>query len=287
MKITERQLRRIIREALDSKLDEMAWGGHIGVVRSNKPKSEFSDGGGNAYVANPAAAEKFSKSAAFAEKATTLYDNLPFRVFTAPFIGNIDDPEIANVGGPRHQFPRRDVFPLNDQVLENLRVAGYTIPADIGPTDLIILYTSAGAEGKKFSSSPWIIFHAIFNGDSFDKEIGKLSPSYIKLLSFYDDPDPDDPLYPLVSTAEDKITDYFTMGAARSKELSSGFIESMAEAISQELLDRRGLFFRKKSREETPPEDVAALAELKRRIAICAKEARQNMMGKLIIVDVS
>lgn len=239
------------------------------------------------FAANPAAAEKFSRSAAFAEKATVLYNNLPFRVFTAPFIGNIDDPEIANVGGPRRQFPRRDVFPLNDQVLENLRVAGYTIPADIRPTDLVILYTSAGAEGKKFSSSPWIIFHAIFNGDAFDKEIGKLSPSFIELLGFYDDPDLDDPLYPLVSTAEDNIADYFTMGAARSKELSSSFIESMAEAISQELLDRRGLFFRKKSREETPPEDVAALAELKRRIVICAREARQNMMGKLIIVDAS
>jgi len=238
-------------------------------------------------VANPAAAERFAMSTAFAEKAAKLYANLPFRVFTAPFIGNIEDPEIANVGGPREKFPRRDVFPLNDQVLENLKVAGYTIPADIGPTDLVILYTSAGAEGKKFSSSPWIIFHAIFNGESFDREIGKLSPSFIKLLGFNDDPDPDDPLYPLVSTAEDNIPDYFTMGAARSGELSSGFIESMAEAISQERLDRRGLFFKKAGLKAVPPEDVAAFEALKKRIVICADEARQNMRGKLIIVDSS
>lgn len=283
MRITEAQLRSLIREELERSIDEMAWGGHIGLQRSGKPLDQFDAGGAGLYDPNPKAATKYAMSDAFKKKAQQLYANFPFRIFTAPFIGNINDPEITSIPGAGRG--RRSVIPLSRDVLSILRdQLMYKIPKKLEPTDLIILYTSAGAKGKQTAPSPWNIFHAIFNGEMFDKELDSISPTFRSLLERDMMRDPADPLLPIMGDVVD-VSTYMTMGSARDNMLGE-FIESVAEAVVQELIDRRRLHFNAAAA-EAPPEVQAALREFKRLITICAEEARENMQGKLIVVDVS
>ena len=294
MRITESRLRKIIREELETHLDEMAWGGHLGIVRSKKPAKEFRAGGGGQFKQNPDAAEKFARSEKFAKDATRLYAHVPYKIYTLPFIGNIEDPEMQKAAGDRPTFPRRDMFPLSEEILENLRSASYTVPKSTKSTkgskgidlakDLLILYSTAGAEGKN-AGSPWNIFHAIFNADFGESEIKKISPTFEKLIELYYYPDDTDPVNKVVQI-EEGWPSYLTMGSARRKLLADNYLEAAAEALVQELITGDRLNFNEAVYEE--PEDIqAAFQAFKQRIEICSEEARKNMQGNLIVVDVA
>jgi len=291
MRITESRLRKIIREELATHLDEMSWEGHLGIVRSKKPAKEFRGGAGGQFKPNPDAAEKFARSEKFAVAATKLYANVPYKIYTLPFIGNIEDPEMQKAAGDRTTFPRRDMFPLSEEILENLRSAGYTVPdgsdgskgIDLAK-DLLILYSTAGAEGKN-AGSPWNIFHAIFNVDFTENELLKISPTFLDLVKLYYYPDDTDPVNK-VAQIEEGWPSYLTMGSARTKLLEDNYLEAAAEALVQELITRNRLTFGEAVYEE--PEDVQeSFRAFKQRIEICAEEARKNMQGNLIVVDVA
>ena len=294
MRITESRLRKIIREALGAPEVDEGWGGHLGIVRSKKPAKEFRGGAGGQFKPNPDAAEKFARSEKFAVAATKLYANVPYTIYTLPFIGNIEDPEMQKAAGDRTTFPRRDMFPLSEEILENLRSVGYAVPKSTKSTkgskgidlakDLLILYSTAGAEGKN-AGSPWNIFHAIFNVDFNENELLKISPTFLDLVKLYYYPDDTDPVNK-VAQIEEGWPSYLTMGSARTKLLADNYLEAAAEALVQELITRDRLNFGEAVYEE--PEDVQeSFRAFKQRIEICAEEARKNMQGNLIVVDVA
>jgi len=294
MRITGKQLRQIIREELSQDLDEMAYGGRLGLAFSRKSPKQFGAGGGGTYDANPTAAAKFATSRSYEDKALKLYGNIPYRVFVAPFIGNIDDLDLGMMGFDirRGARDRGAVLPLDEQAIRDLRRLGFRdIPADLGGSDLVILYTSAGAEGKMFNASPWMAFHAFFNiGGSPGEDnphVDAISPTFKELIDRYWAQDPSDPLFPVLSQDfEDEIAQYLTMGSARNGWLDGGFIEAAPEMLTQEILDRRKLRFNEKLKMADPGVRDALLG-LKRTIATAASEALQNMQGKLLVIDVS
>ena len=294
MRITGKELRKIIREELSQDLDEMAYGGRLGLVFSRKPHKNFNAGGGGQYAPNPIAAAKFATSKSYEDKAIKLFGNIPNRVFVAPFIGNIEDLDEEQAGFDirRGQRGRAVVLPLDDQAVQDLRKLGFRdIPKDLNETDLFILYTSSGAEGKKFSASPWIAIHAFFNIGGFPGEenphIDMISPTFQGLFDRYWLQDPSDPLFPILSQdSEDNIAQYLTMGSARDGNLAGGFVEAASEMLTQEILDRRKLHFSKRI-ETAEPEVRDALLELKQIIAVAGEEAVKNMKGKLLVIDAS
>jgi hypothetical protein len=290
MRITKNQLRQIILEVLEQDMDEMAYAGRLGVAFSRKSSKDFGAGGTGQYNPNPRAAAALALSKSFEDKALRLYAHLPFRVFVAPYVGNIEDIDARGINFTDGAISRGVVLKLTPKKIKQLQKMGYrNIPGDLSPDDLILLYTTSGAE-RGTMASPWMIFHAFFNIDGMDddsaKEVSKISPTFIELGSKTYYAGPDDPLFPIIDEGADVPFDkYLTMGSARKGELGS-YIESLAEVMTQELITGKGFVFSKAF--ETAPEEVQeAFKLLRKMIKQAAVEARQNLRGKILVVDVN
>ena len=290
MRILESTIRQIIREELSRKLDEMPYAGRLGVGFSRKPSKDFGAGGTGQYSPNPRAATALALSKKFEDTALRLYEHLPFRVFVAPYVGNIEDIDARGTDFTDGVTNRGIVLTLTPRKIKQMQKMGYRkIPDDLGPDDLILLYTTSGAE-RSTMASPWMIFHAFFNTDGMDddsaREVSKISPTFIELGNKTYYAGPDDPLFPIIDeNADVPFHKYLTMGSARKGELGS-YIESLAEVMTQELITGKGFVFSEAF--ETAPEEVQeAFKLLRKMIKQAAVEARQNLRGKILVVDVN
>jgi len=288
MKITEEQLRQIIREELDRSIDEMAWGGHIGMAE-DEPYPQAPD-----YVSGEVSdlndapgsrsrSKKYAGSEKWATQALRLYGNLPFTLWTAPYIGRgqTDNPGEGKLDAQgimpttvnydyNPDAYRVRAFPLADS-MDKLAALGYDV-TQVSPNDVVILYTSASTD-KSVIPSPWMIFHSIF--DSADSSDDSDAPTLRRLV-------------PSWSSArwavDDSLGPWMTMYSAR-RGLIGTQADAVSEAMAQELLDRRGFHLAPANKRGKPPPKAyeRAIALIK----AAGDEFRANAPGHLITVLVN
>jgi len=286
MRISGKQLRRLIKEELSRHMDEMAWGGHIGLAQDEPYPNNPDYVSGEVASANDAQgsrsrATKYAQSTAWADRALKLYNNLPFTLWTAPYIGrgktdtpgegNLDAlgirPTIVNYDYKPDAYRVRS-FPLADS-LDKLTSLGYDV-SKVSPTDVVVLYTSASTD-KSVIPSPWMIFHSFFDSDGGQGE----PPDLLRLV----------PSWSRSRWAvNDNLAPWMTMYSAR-RDLIATQADAVAEAMAQELLDRRGFHLAPENKRGKPaPKSAAKSIEL---IKQAGDEFRANAPGHLITVLVN
>jgi len=266
-------------------MDEMAWGGHIGFASEFGDAGAFGDpdyaygevAGRNEAPGSKSRSIKYAQSPKWAETAMRLYDNLPFTLWTAPYIGTgkagFGSGDLDKFGiRPSIYDPtntRVRVLPLTDH-LESLQAMGYDT-SKINPTDVVVLYTTATVQ-KDIIPSPWMIFHAIF--DNSDPSIGNGSAELLRIV----------PSWPKCQGAAGGLEKWMTMGSARSKTIGTSN-DASSEAMVQELLDSRGFHLAPENSRGKPPP-----AWSRRSIGLfkaAGDEFRANAPGNLITVVVT
>lgn len=275
MRITSDQLRRIIREEIERSIDEMAFAGQLGTVYADDPGEGFFSDGEDEDPAvrskDRSGAFKYSRSKLFTNLAIKHYANLPFNVWTATVIGRFD---ITHLDG----WKRAAVIDLFPDGLDTLESMGIESSNKISPDDFVILY-GATTTAKDFNASPWMILHGFFDQSS---DFENICPTFFTLREIGDyslpevlDDVPAQDFYDLVARAQE----FFTMRSARIGAISGG--DSVAEAVTQELLDRRGFHV---NSEAVPPELASALRVFTRLVKTVGEEFRQNAPGKMLVV---
>ena len=280
MRITEAQLRMIIREELKGRIDEMPWGGHIGSAEDDRqaPNEWEDDDGrwrpGSTFASrleldrHGAGAKQFAMGKNFERDALRLYSNLPFKLWTAPYIGagylKLDAhgvrPDFSTVIGDSSVDMRNRVLPI-ERGLEKLADLGYDT-SKVGSDDVVILYTTAVTE-KDYLGTPWMLIHAMF--DSGSPEFEKLAPSWSDTWRKF----------------SESFIPWMTMKSARTKSIQTDR-DVAAEALVQELIDRRGFHLSPQNKRGKPP--PRALVSLVDDIKKVADEFRRNAPGHFIAV---
>lgn len=276
MRVTERQLRKIIKEELDRSIDEMAWGGHMGV--QSDPINPDHDGWVNSSMGsriemsrNAPAVRRYTVGPRWAKLAQQQFSNLPFNVWTAPYVGagyvEMDDdlrPLFDDGAGEEGDLDgRMKIMPLGVG-LPKLKAMGYDI-SSAKPDDFVVLFTMSSTD-KDFLGTPWMLLHAMFDGGT--TAISQLVPDWRSIWPKFDaDMEP-----------------YMTMKAARTgffKKMSSTPRDVAAEAMCQELLTRDGFTLQNDKKGRPPPK---LLQELVPVIKAAAERFRQNAPGRLVSV---
>lgn len=238
MRRQEQLLRSIIRE--------MAWAGHLGVVKPED--TDESKEGATGTFAEPflmagvdlRAAEKYALSDKFAELAKKYFSKLPFKVWTAPVIGaELSDVMTNAMGGSINRRSLR--VPLDPEGLEILSQTGFPGLDRIDPQqDLVIMYSTSkmkafdtGPDQPKIMrlATPWMICHTVFDVDPNELD-SIISPLYqwwrsqitTSLKAF--------------SEITNKRFDIFTMKSSRTRQL--GRTDIISEIATQELLTSGG-----------------------------------------------
>jgi hypothetical protein len=286
MRVTEFHLRSLIREELSKHIDEMAWGGHIGIAEDEPLPHSPDYVSGEVASANDARgsrsrATKYAQSDAWASRALTLYKNLPFTLWTAPYIGSgktdrpgegkLDSlnirPTIVNYNYKPDAYRVRS-FPLAES-MDNLNHLGYDV-SQIKPDDVVILYTSAATDASVIPS-PWMIFHSLFDSDGGQGE----PPGLLRLV----------PSWSRSRWAvNDSLAPWMTMFSARNGLIGTQ-TDAAAEAMAQELLDRRGFHLSPENKrgKASPKSAAKSIALIKQ----AGDEFRANAPGHLITVLVN
>jgi hypothetical protein len=276
MRITEAQLRRIIREELKGRIDEMPWAGHIGYAEDERyegdddghwhPSSTFA--GRVETDTHGPGAKRFAMGKSFERDALRLYANLPFKLWTAPYVGagysKLNDrgirPDVSlNVDDPALDMRNR-VLDM-DEGLEKLADLGYDV-SKVGPDDLVILYTTAVTD-KDYLGTPWMLMHAMF--DSGSPEFARLVPSWEDTWRKF----------------SESFVPWMTMKSARQNNIFNPR-DAAAEAMAQELVDRRGFHLAPQNKRGRPPS--RAVLSLIDDIKKVADEFRSNAPGHVITV---
>lgn len=283
MKITESQLRRMIREELKRDLNEMPYGGTLsgpgGEDVRMKPGREIVPPGIK-KASNPDVTSKLFKSAKFKSDAERLYTNIPYKVWLAPIFGVSTGEHLPN---PDDDSDRMAFANLSKVGVARLVNFGFMLPDDIDTrNDLVIAVISPLAgrltvpDGKlSISSSPWTIFHAIF-----DSSIGYKRDAIDELVPGYQDFVKD--LTRIFGEPKilKRLVGALSMGAARKGEIFSPW-DAAAEMMVQELIDKRRLRLDLSGLE---PEERAQLAAFGDRVRELAQAFRENAQGKLIVI---
>jgi len=286
-------LRQLIREELESDIEEAHAGGlGFAYEKGNEPESDDSepqdDEEWQRHVQDRArGAQRYARSGRFKKLAEKHYANLPFPVWTAPYIGNLDD--ISTVVDSSRSCYRMNVMDLRADGKTFLRSHGYRTD-DVGDNDLVILYT-AGVANAAVMATPWMIIHAIFDSAQC---ADLLTPGYSWIADAlaagkgYTEGGGYDSRTFLKSIAGDYAVDwqgYLTMRSARNREVNSPS-DAMAEMMCQELLTTGGLKFDFEGMDENDPvrKDLIWLGK---QVKSKAAEFRKSARGKLIAVAVN
>ena len=266
MRITESQLRRIVREELERRVDEMAFAGSMGPrrgeVRMDNPYNPY---------ANPEGAEKFAGSGRFQTLAEKQFAHVSHPVWTAALIS---DP----LGGSRGRS-----VALHPTGIKTLRTIGFEIPDGLAKGDTVILYTTTSVE-RGTLATPWMIVHAMFDRGDNDRRI--VPESFDTLLNSI--------IYGSGTGPESKIRDSWvndrnmfmaalTMKSARKRRINT-LGDGISEIVCQEILTTDGF---QVNDDGVDPELAAALRDLKPAVEGIAEEWRALIRGKLITVRVN
>lgn len=278
MRITEEQLRRIIREELDRSIDEMAWGGHIGLAGDPvDPAYEDDPDIVNSTFAGPReigknrhGAIRYTMGPAWAKQAQKHYSYLPFTIWTAPYIG-------AGYSTMSKDF-RPDLSPgdIYDELdnrmrimtlavgLPQLEALGYDVTR-VGLNDFVVLFTTTVTE-KEYLGSPWMLFHAFSDGGT--PAISQLVPGWREIWQRFSIG-----MEPWM-TMKSARTKFFTKNNQSARDVA-------AEAMCQELLTRDGFTLQNDKKGKPPPKSLQALVPV---IKAAAEQFRQNAPGHLVTV---
>ena len=288
MRISESRMRQIIREEAKRALQEMPYAGSLG-IKQGSDDFEFEDEDGEDFAGsdrNIPGAVKYARSSRFKSQATKLYANFPHNVWLASWAG--DPREIRTIAseldiglGGEYAGERRvvgvDLVPDGIRILEEI---GFKAPSRVGPDDLVIIHSISDVDRANLSS-PWMIFHSMFDDQSaapdnfipswYDLDFDGLTNNlkYNDGTTFGDD--------------TSKLDRVLTMGSARG-----GLIQALGdvpgEAICQELLTKGG--FRYKT-EALDDEGIEAMEEFAAAVRVAADEFRQSTKGMLLAVATS
>lgn len=265
MRITDVQLRQIIKEELKRHVDEMAYAGSLGSRPSPEPRKLSYFSGELEGGPNPQGAEKFARSGRFKVLAEKHLANIPYPVWFAPLIGSL--PRFNDLND------RGVVMPLFPNGIERLKELGYDVPSEIQEDDVVILYTTMTTD-RDFLATPWMIFHAMFDNGPGDR---LCNPHDDYML---------DPLYSGVSEDDSQnMLSAFTMRSAREGILVTwATADITAELMCQALLTRGGIKFNFDAADPAYHDNLRQLAQNFNREA---DEFRRNMKGKFFIVAVN
>jgi hypothetical protein len=275
MRINESRIRQIIREEVESAVDEMAHAGTFEPEQSpdtNRVSFQYGNQPDNDSAAtllkHRSAAEKFARSGRFKTLAEKHLANIPHSVWFAPLIGSYRE-VWDNAEGTRMK-----VMPVK-KGLELLKSLGYKGIDGVGSSDVVVLYTSATAGSNPTDpilATPWMIFHAMF--DNMDNN---LCPSYVKL---YDRMIEDD----LPDMDVMKLAAGLTMKSAREGWVRAP-TDLIAEMMCQELLTSQGL---QVDIEKIEDDELSELMEeIVPVIKKSADQFRNRMKGKLFLIAVN
>ncbi len=292
MRITQRQLRQIIREELARGLDEMAYKGMILGPGGKDVRFER-----NPYRLStrhdPDIGSRLMRSKKFHNDALRLYANIPYGVWIAPFFGDQTPEILLRSSSEDEDAGRITILDLAVDGIERLRELNYEGVDQINPIeDLVILIKPNTGEGT--FTSAWMTFHAVFDSlyDDYSGGVNALVPGYDELFNF------------LEPGMFEELEKCLTMGAARDGEIVTE-TDLFAEMMCQELLDKRGLHFDFESelptfrkglgilkgtrfddqfRGPTSEEMKAKILQLGERVKELTQTFRENARGKLIVV---
>lgn len=291
MRLSESRFRRIVREEARRALQEMPYAGSLG-IRQGSDDFSFEDEDGNDFSAgadrNIQGAVKYARSGRFKNQATKLYANFPRNVWLASWAG--DPREIRTIAseldiglGGEYAGERRivgvDLVPDGVRILEEI---GFEAPARVGPDDLVILHSISNVDRENLSS-PWMIFHSMFDDQAAAPD--NFIPSWYDLdldgmimnsdLKYSDGT--------LLDDDTSRLGEVLTMGSAREGRIRT-LGDVVGEAITQELLTKGG--FRYKT-EALDDESADVMEEFAAGVRQAANEFRQSTRGKLLAVATS
>ena len=275
MRITEVQLRQIIRESLDEMAFAKTLTGHDGkhiVLPGRSSRRSGPEGSTSARALDPETNSRYLGSKKFNDDAIRLYANVPFNVWLAPVLSKDPDRSMGFVD-PEFGYSRIKVLNLAYGGLEFLEKTGFAGVEEINPTkDLVVLPVGLNVM-KGYTTSPWVIMHGIF--DSFDgnNAVSELAPGLVKL---YKDVEKDpDLIWHLLHS--------LTMYSARTHQITLDAPSDMiAEMMLQEILDKRGVRF---NFDKVVDADVQnQIIEIGKRVKEQAQLFRKRAPGKLILV---
>jgi hypothetical protein len=289
MRITESRMRQIIREEAKRALQEMPYAGSLG-IRQGSDDFELKDEDGEDFSAgaprNIPGAAKYARSSRFKNQATKLYANFPHNVWLASWAG--DPREIRTIAseldiglGGEYAGERRvvgvELVPDGIRILEEI---GFEAPSRVGPDDLVIIHSISDVDRANLSS-PWMIFHSMFDDQAAAPD--NFIPSWYDLdlegmvmgLKYSDGTPLDDDT--------SRLGLILTMGSAREGRISA-VTDIPGEAICQELLTKGG--FRYKT-EALDDEGIEAMEEFAAAVRVAADEFRQGTKGMLLAVATS
>jgi hypothetical protein len=279
MKITNSQLRQIIREDLIQNIDEMAFAktltGHDGkhiVLPGRSSHWSGPEGSTSAKAFDPETTSRYLGSKKFNDDAIRLYANVPFNVWLAPVLSKDPDTSI-NFVDPKFGYSRIKVLNLAYGGLEFLEKTGFAGIEEINPTkDLVVLPVGLNVM-KGYTTSPWVIMHGVFDSIDTINIISELVPGAMELLKDIEK-DPDLIWHLLKS---------LTMYSARTHQFTLDAPSDMvAEMFVQEIFDKRRLRFN--FDEVKDPDMRNQITEVGDRVKKLAQLFITRAPGKLILV---
>jgi len=284
MQISESKLRKIIKQVMS----EMSWAGSLGDQSGDDEEKSMS----SMIIDKPnwRGAKSYAKSRKFANLAKKHYANIPFPVWTAPYIGptGVDSSFHKKYGiataledgtGSARRLIIKD---LNDDGLNLLNKIGYNTEKINANNDLVILYSNIGTDAAVLAT-PWLIFHAIFDSATESQDI---SPTFSEIFNGVIMGDGE---YSELSYLDSfEWPSALTMRSARE-----GFdlvpTDALAEIMAQELLTSGGFRYNEDALNSQGGgvDEVELFEKLKMLIKQAANEFKQNSKGKLLIVTVN
>jgi len=274
MRITERQLRRIIRKSLDEMAFAKTLTGPDGkhVVISGDRHWSAPEGSTAARAMDPKTTSRYLESQSFHNAATRLYANVPFDVWLAPVLSKNLDVSTAFVD-PKFGYSRIKVLNLAYGGLEFLKKTGFDGVEEIDPAkDLVVMPVGLNVM-KGYTTSPWIIMHGIFDSVDGAGATSELVPGIAELIKDIEK-DPG-----LIWHLHGSLTMY----SATTQQIPLDAVSDMvAEMMLQEIFDSRRLRF---NFEKVVDEDVQKqIIEIGNRVKALAPFFRERAPGKLILV---
>ena len=282
----ESMLRQVIREELQSDIEEAhADGLGFAYEKGNESESDDlepqDDEEWQRHVQDRArGAQRYARSGRFKRLAEKHYANLPFPVWTAPYIGNIEG--ISTVVSKFSDCYRMGIMDLGTSGKATLRKFGYSIDG-VGNSDLVILYTT-GVANAAVMATPWMIIHSIFDSATCADHLVKDYSAIERVLTT----GKGDAEMFLKNIAGDDAVEwqsYLTMKSARDRKINSPS-DALAEMMCQELLTSGGLRLDFSGVDENDPIRNDFIW-LKRQVKWKAEDFRKKARGKLIIIAVN
>jgi len=275
MRITEVQLRRIIKETLDEMAYAETLTGHDGehVVLPGDRHWSTPEGSTTARAMDPKTTSQYLKSKKFNDDAIRLYANVPFKVWLAPVLSKNLDVSIAFVD-PKLGYSRIKVLNLAYGGLEFLEKTGFAGVEKIDPAKDLVVMPAGLNVMKGYTTSPWVIMHGIFDSVDGSGVTSELVPGIAELIKDIEK-DPG-----LIWGLHGSLT----MHSATTHQIPLDSVSDMvAEMMLQEIFDRRKLRFNfEKVVDEEMKNQIIEIGERVKKAL--APLFRERAPGKLILV---